>query len=433
MRRQILPSEIWLYIFQLVAREPCGTFNSSPLEPAHAGLRAWALARPHYKSPEYANLIQRANTRRALVLVSRTFYTLAIGILYEYVSLRSDDAVRSFGQALEADYKRRRNSGSALPCRSLNHLGRFTKYLEIVSDPSWEEWDDRRKREVASAFRLCTNLELVDISPYRSRYETELCRSIMKEILGNGCRPRYIKLDCDVVSFEALSDHHSAAIEVLSIVPPPWDTFRYPPDLDTSHVYTFPRLHCLKLNSLFNLSMIQWLSRCSMPALRRLSLPATMQGTSRHVYSDFYKTHGNNIWALDVHGETTPHLENLLSYFPHIQELTFHLWSFVPNLAVWSTVIAVGIFLPFAEPESEEGQDTMFRLAKCMVVLLERHSPLLKVVRLVGVPGEVFSRLNWMGMQLDLWRTWAKRWKEDGALFQLEGEQLVEEALAVRS
>jgi hypothetical protein len=428
---QPLPSELWLWIFGYL-READDAFDTSPIEPAHIGIRPWEnqAFRARNDSTEYVDFSKRSKARHSIILVSRQFYRLAVEILYEYVILRDPGAVRVFAGEVQRDFDRFNTE----PTSAAQSKGSLVKFLSIDFQNDVDqhpEWPASEIRSIAAAFRLCENLELVEVGPYRNTYEINLCRSISREILANGAKIRYFRRDDDPISFREISDRHINTIEVINLpVQGPSSEIRYmahPPGDES--ICSFPRLHTLVLSSQ---TFPRWLTRCDMPVLRRLTLPANCEGTARRIYCALYRKHGKNIWALDMHNEAEPDLASVLEYFPNIRELNMNIRAFYSIYDHFPHALhGIGIFLGALGLDVHGGtvEDMMLRMVALMKHLLVAHSGTLEYVRLVKLDISDFSSQVWSKSHLYLWKKWAAEWKEKSIRFGFQDGKPIEEAL----
>jgi hypothetical protein len=159
----VLPSELWILIFELAAGEPLAAFDTAPLPIMSFERPAWSYKTPDPRNPylpgeerlAYKNYMDRVRLRTTLVLVSKYWRTLATSLLYEYVLLRHRPASVSFAHLMACQ-----PTAPDSP-----HIGLFVKRLDIHIDET--QWKDFRLDIVpafASFFRYCSNLGVI-VSP----------------------------------------------------------------------------------------------------------------------------------------------------------------------------------------------------------------------------------------------------------------------------
>jgi hypothetical protein len=439
----LLPSEIWISIFRLVAAEPSGPFNCSPLGPASLGERAWTYQSPSppewdwvSPTPEYQEYRDRVNTRLSLILVSKHWHYLSIDLLYQYVVLRHEYAMWSFAQALQADYWRliEENGGRVTKDVAVLHRGRYTKHLRLyLYDTKLQDWASSEREATVASFKHCTHLQTLVVRSYGSMVEGLVAASVMSEIVENGCGLRYLKGNWDPSSLIQTVVQQANTIEVLSFTllssksaDSPW--------MDAPALL-LPRLHTLEIESIDNnILILHWLALCELPALQRLtlrrrSLRTAVDWTSIEASVKFFAAHGPNITCLNVASMRDPAFGMiLLPYCTSIREVTCHLYAFDSLQTVLPELASVGIALGFdSQAAPGRGIRMMRELERCMNTLFEQHSSTSLVsVRLVAFDFADFSMSRWKTSQLTLWANWIAKWKAKGVRFEFSSGDLVE-------
>jgi hypothetical protein len=242
----VLPPEIWIWIFKLAAAEPFALMDTSPLLPATHEERAWT----NMQSPSESHRSgygQRVRTRRALILVNKHFYYLAIGILYEYIVMYSPESLSLFSRTL-GHWRRSINLGEEVnPVQSIKCLN-----LSMIRKQIFPERDDRGSdTSFITSFRLLTNLGILFIGEAMSRDATTQSL-VMSEIPRNGCQLRYVSWSGDPGLFDKfpaeMFQYQYMALEVLSIALMALPSGRHPFHFSDLPRYTLPRcIHSISI------------------------------------------------------------------------------------------------------------------------------------------------------------------------------------------
>lgn len=174
------PPELWLTIFSLATDVP-GLLSYDGLTPSD-------LPRPFVKEHEHKLLAESLITKRNIILVCRTWHTLATKFLYRSVLVTRPATLSSLLVALDS-----RSSGAA---RSV-HVGWWTRRLDVVIQDDHCEASDYAL--LANIIRRFPNLSIVNLSmpmlPDNDSWLRQLPESVVMA-LAESCGPSLRVFDC---------------------------------------------------------------------------------------------------------------------------------------------------------------------------------------------------------------------------------------------
>jgi hypothetical protein len=430
----LLPSELWQTVFRIAAGEPSTTFDTSPLPSFSTTPRAWNTpARPYNWDPEYKEYFQRIDTKCQIVLVSRHWRNLALDLLYEYVVLTTTPALLSFMYALEAGWRRPQKGNEESSSGSSRYGGWFTKRLNI----SFRAVDSSLRtniQKMAPAFRLCDNLDILDINYHADGVDprdNEFCHSpILHEIICVGSRLRCIRwksLASQSYHLFQLLQNNSQSLEAL-----PFALADEPPPRNFTPLsgITFPKVHSLDIAYIRRFD--SWLPDCNFPALKELHVTPSM-------VFQLFTSYAPNITTLDLDSANPATITIEPSLWNSLEALILtHVdLPWLPNKRRYNLppIANIGIYwnIGFRSCDLCDTDDLVELMNNFTNTLHATRWSELKCVRFVDVQVEHLTTHNvWRESQMEQWEEWIEKWASVNIRFEFGDGGIVKVPPSVR-
>jgi hypothetical protein len=422
-----LPTELWRYIIQLAASEPNEVFDTCPQQPnTESVLRKWPTsAGLFYTTKEKAEYWTRMQLKMAVSLVSKSWRSLSIDLLYEHVTFRTRHAFLLFLRILEDDWKRvERHNRLTDQSSQLHHIGSFVKRLFLL----YPKEDSYAK--IPTTSYSFGNLEILAAwRPPDDPDITVLLNTILRE---SSSSLRYIGyIEREDLQTVPVNLQSCSALEIFCLLYTGYKQVDYTQFSPVS----LPRLHTLEIGQGNAKGIFKWLSRCSMPSLRGVQIgPLTYELADDVV--QFYRLFGPNLRILHL-GWSTPHnLNVLLDLCPSLQSLTLDYRALEDGQEAdlsLPSVERIGITIEPSLFEQAQGDiyaldDIMIDISVFISVLIQipARAQTLKCVRFSDFSLHDFEEQIWMSSHIDLWEEWIDAWKSGGIRFEFCSGDLVE-------
>jgi hypothetical protein len=423
-----VPTEIWMHIFKLAASEPFSLIDTSPLPPATDEKRAWTDVPSPFNSshPGYG---KRVRMRHALILVNKHFHYLAIGILYKYIVMSCPESLLLFYRTLD-DWRRSTKLGDAVnPAQSIKCLNLSMR----MYDQTFQGRDERcLDYSFIASFRILTNLEILLIDGAMTPRDAWVQSLVLREILKNGCRMRYVNCSGDPGPFDKfptaeIFQYQYATLEVLNMLLAV--TGLYPFDFSALPPYTLPRLHTLKINSNHHSNILKWMSTWDLPSLQSCRLPVLAQSSETRTsdFLPFFKVHGKKIKTLCLDDiMTAACLLPILLHCPVIREFTIPPHNFIDlNPQIIRGLLVLRFSMPIFNHDGHSFDNVVSVLEQCMTLLFETYGKDLKRVRLLRFDASDLRPPMCTTQNLMPWKSWIERFEKEEIRFEFDDGELV--------
>jgi hypothetical protein len=280
-----LPPEIWTIIFTLATR-PTGLLDTSPPIPgAREPRRLDWLHR--YRTYRYGD-----STKRALILVSKLWWSLSINLFYEKICIRSSFELLGLVQALESNISRAAGTSA---------VSTYIKHVTMDLNPFLG--NDGEANAFKKLFSICKCIQVLRVRN-TSSFNVPLIT------------PRRDALKCLCVVWDdneqpycaplIKSLNHSSNLQVLEIF------FDYrtagPKGTSLSEPLSFPSLHTLGLSftyskycDIFIADIANW----ELPSLVSVELHLA-EYQQREFLEQFFTLHGPKLTSIGIHNMNFP-------------------------------------------------------------------------------------------------------------------------------
>ncbi|TFY72270.1 hypothetical protein EVG20_g733 [Dentipellis fragilis] len=412
----LLPSELWLSIFEELIYEPTRTLEIG-YEP---------FTEDEHITPTSAQAAEWMQRKCDIVLVCKTWRRLALPFLYEVLLVDSEARARMICGALEL------TAEPSTPGNSLVDRGAFVRQIYICAQ--WNQWhffdEGAAGHHVPRIVQRCPNLTIFS---YRILALDFILHPTFSSIVNSGAVQSLRRLD---LSGKLSASHLKSGERGIGNLPN-LETLVLPSEVDGLRISKIgiraPNVRTLVLSWEMYKIMTSHASRFDLPKLRWIHIlpinaipPYTIfaaPGTSA-----IARTMNNKVVSFGFHQSSTSSLcvpFDLLAQFPNLEHARLRVLSMAtperrlhhPSITCialrpgrWSTRVLEGL------RPNETGRPIRGTLAKIDViieVLLAGHFPQLRRIQIVGpYRGTCADKMEWIG-------GWTKRLGERGIDFEI--------------
>jgi hypothetical protein len=425
--RQTLPIELWSSVLENAAGETAKDtttplLDTSLVPPGSLGdLQAWE---PWLSKAQHRQYRKSIRDKCSWGLVSKEWRRIITPILYKYATFKTTKGLLSFFRTV-TEYPSAVDRGSILMTKP---LGSHTRYLFIEFHATFRPWNDVDAEIIRAASAILINIDvLIVVSPPASkkgRVHNAAYKGvpIVNAILQNGCKVRRYASESSafIMSPSFPSFVH---IEMLTLTGGTGYILPTLPPVPTE----LPLLHTINFVEFGYDSPFYFMSKCSLPALRRVTvIPSEnayfVPGNQNAV---FFATHGQRITSLHVTAWRHLATELLLQQCTVLEDLIIPIDSIPRDQTLThATLQNIGLYTYIPSRKLDFDQ----ALKKIDVALAEisglRAS--LKSVRLVDFEADDFVSYPWYQDDWSCWRKWIRSWASDGIRFEFSNGELVE-------
>jgi hypothetical protein len=352
------------------------------------------------------NYLRGVQTRCSIVLVSKHWNRVGSKILYEYVVLRNLASVLSYSDALNHHSQLLEAQNTQLTETSTLHVGNYTKFLYICVDPTSDcNLSTEQKHQIAKRFRACRKLEILNTQHHALH---PFCASIIDEILAAGCSLRHIKHDIQAIDSTLSIFQHAERLQVLSLSISVYKRDPEPHDWEARPLLSLPRLHTLYLSA-YQYFVLEWLAKCEMPELRRVTSTHDALGINRGALESFYKAHGARLTSVDYPGSENCGLDHIIRYCHSLQEIGIGVYDVSRLPHTLPELVKISLYINYEVYEKSETAAMMDQLDARMQFILQHYGASLGEISLVGFEYSCFYNQVWTMPLMTLWKGWISR------------------------
>jgi hypothetical protein len=458
MSTPTLPPELWLAAIKAASDVP-GALDTSLLVPPDRSPRSYSRVIKESSSYTQAAHVYRSaddpekvsfdagarlslKTKMSSVLVSSTWKKLAMPLLYEHISLRRIEHVRSCARALESNLQSvmKKEGSNDERTQYSTRLGWHTKRLDIAFSSFNRrsvDWSPEDVQHLSFILKACPNLKIVIMdtlsgAPWESEFVSQL--------IEDHIQLRHLQWgEGHTKSLPSCFFFNN--LEVLFLT----DAAEYCETLQTKA--TLPNLHTLGIFDLgggahdsdarvIALGLADW----ELPALRRLVIGAYSleNGGMLPLFQKF----ASQLLSLDIETSLAYNpIPNLLAMCSSLQELCASCIVIDETPEQHPPHLAEIYLRFFASPHDdhtfiEEMGSEEHRMASihmkgfisCMNALFRSRGPELRVIQFIDfdVSGFAEESHRFRPSHLAVWTEWVEKWADAGVRFEDKFGKLIE-------